>query len=179
VRFNSAEPLLGPLGELDLTGIHWVIVGGESGPDFRPMDVEWARTIRDQCLEAGVAFFFKQWGGVRPTSGAHLLDDRAWSEYPRHPQDQPRDGEWRIETEVGQEQLSMDHDTPGTAAPQTVDRDDPTMSENTSAAKDMIFDEPRGSLSDHCGIVALDFQQDPEGHVPLVLRLQHRSQMRS
>jgi protein gp37 len=77
VRFMSAEPLLGPLGALDLTGIHWVIVGGESGPDFRPMDGEWARAIRDQCLEAGVAFFFKQWGGFRPTSGGHLLDDRA------------------------------------------------------------------------------------------------------
>jgi protein gp37 len=70
VRFISAEPLLGPLGELDLTGIHWVIVGGESGPDFRPMEAEWARAIRDQCLKAGVAFFFKQW---RPGGGGRIF----------------------------------------------------------------------------------------------------------
>lgn len=82
VRFISAEPLLGALGEINLTGIHWVIVGGESGHGCRPIEVEWAQEIRDQCLKAGVAFFFKQWGGIRPTSGGHLLDGREWQEYP-------------------------------------------------------------------------------------------------
>src|SRR6266567_6710865 len=65
VRFLSLEPLLGPLGTIDLTDIDWVIVGGESGPGARRMEPVWARDIRDQCLAAGVSFFFKQWGGVR------------------------------------------------------------------------------------------------------------------
>lgn len=82
VRFLSLEPLLGPLGPLDLTGIHWVIVGGESGPRARPMALDWAREIRDQCLEQGVPFFFKQWGGIRPKSGGRLLDGRAWDGLP-------------------------------------------------------------------------------------------------
>ena len=64
VRFLSVEPLIGPIGEIDLTGIHWVIVGGESGPRARPMQVAWAREVRDQCIEAGVPFFFKQWGEI-------------------------------------------------------------------------------------------------------------------
>ena len=83
VRFISAEPLLGPLGPIDLSGIHWVIVGGESGPGFRPMRPEWAHEIRDQCRTAGIPLFFKQWGGIRPTSGGNRLDGRKWIEYPK------------------------------------------------------------------------------------------------
>jgi len=82
VRFLSIEPLIGPLGVLDLTGIDWVIVGGESGPGARPMRTEWVRNIRDQCTAAGVAFFFKQWGGFRPKSGGRELDGREWNEFP-------------------------------------------------------------------------------------------------
>jgi protein gp37 len=67
VRFVSAEPLLEPLGEVDLTGIDWVIAGGESGPRARVMDISWGREIRDQCTAANVSFFFKQWGGGSPT----------------------------------------------------------------------------------------------------------------
>jgi protein gp37 len=82
LRFLSIEPLIGPVGHLDLAGIDWVIVGGESGPGARPILAEWARDIRDQCVEAGVAFFFKQWGGLRPKSGGRLLDDCEWNEIP-------------------------------------------------------------------------------------------------
>ena len=82
VRFLSVEPLIGPIKTLDLTGIHWVIVGGESGPRARPMQLEWARTVRDLCIAAEVPFFFKQWGGFRPKSGGRMLDDREWSEWP-------------------------------------------------------------------------------------------------
>ena len=85
VRFLSLEPLLGPLPALDLDGIHWVIVGGESGPGARPMRAEWARALRDQCAAAGVLFFFKQWGGARPKSGGRLLDGREWSQWPAAP----------------------------------------------------------------------------------------------
>lgn len=74
VRFLSLEPLLGPLPSLDLEGIHWVIVGGESGPNARPMSPEWVREIRDQCSEAGVPFFFKQWGGRTPKAGGRTLE---------------------------------------------------------------------------------------------------------
>lgn len=81
VRFISAEPLLGPLDEIDLTRIDWVIVGGESGPHFRPMQPEWARTIRDACREAGVAFFFKQDSGPR-TEMRPWLDGEIWEQYP-------------------------------------------------------------------------------------------------
>ncbi len=84
VRFLSIEPLIGPMGKLDLTGIDWVIVGGESGPGARPMDPEWVREVRYQCFESGVAFFFKQWGGLRPKSGGRELDGRKWSQFP-HP----------------------------------------------------------------------------------------------
>lgn len=84
VRFLSVEPLIGPPGELDLQGIHWVIVGGESGPHARPMKEEWAVSVRDQCIEANVPFFFKQWGGPRPKSGGRTLVDRQWDELPRH-----------------------------------------------------------------------------------------------
>ena len=83
VRFISFEPLLGSVGEVDLKGIDWVIVGGESGPRARPMREEWAIQIRDRCKEDGVAFFFKQWGGVRPKSGGRSLHGREWNQYPR------------------------------------------------------------------------------------------------
>ncbi len=82
VKFVSFEPLLGPVGEVDLTGINWAIVGGESGPKARPMAEEWAIHLRDQCHAAKVAFFFKQWGGVRPKSGGRLLRGREWNQYP-------------------------------------------------------------------------------------------------
>ena len=82
VRFVSAEPLLGPLPELDLASIHWLIAGGESGPNARPMDAAWVRDLRDQCRTADVAFFFKQWGGRTPKSGGRELDDVLYEEYP-------------------------------------------------------------------------------------------------
>ncbi|HWO18637.1 MAG TPA: phage Gp37/Gp68 family protein [Kofleriaceae bacterium] len=85
VRFLSIEPLLGPLPDLDLDRIHWVIVGGESGPGARPMDADWVRSIRDQCQAAGVRFFFKQWGGVRKHRTGRTLDDRTWDEMPARP----------------------------------------------------------------------------------------------
>ena len=82
VRFLSVEPLIGPLGDIDLSGIHWVIAGGESGPGARPMNIEWAREIRDKCDAQNVSFFFKQWGGVRPKSGGRDLDGREWNDFP-------------------------------------------------------------------------------------------------
>src|SRR6266849_2682340 len=85
VRFLSIEPLIGPVGKLDLEGINWVIVGGESGPGARPMNPDWVRAIRDQCRESGVAFFFKQWGGFRPKSGGRKLDGREWNQFPKVP----------------------------------------------------------------------------------------------
>jgi protein gp37 len=81
VRFLSCEPLLGPLA-LELEGVRWVIVGGESGGGYRPLDLEWARGIREQCLAAGVPFFFKQVGGRTPKSGGRRLDGREWNELP-------------------------------------------------------------------------------------------------
>lgn len=85
VKFLSLEPLLGPLPRLDLQGIDWVIVGGESGPRARPMDKGWVREIRDQCIEQDVAFFFKQWGGVFKAKTGRRLDGRLWSQMPRRP----------------------------------------------------------------------------------------------
>ena len=82
VRFLSLEPLLGPLPSIPLTGISWVIVGGESGRRHRPVDVDWVREIRDQCVAAGVPFFFKQWGGKTPKAGGRLLDGREWNQMP-------------------------------------------------------------------------------------------------
>jgi len=82
VRFLSIEPLIAPVGRLDLAGIDWVIVGGESGPGARPMEPGWAVDIRDQCVAAGVAFFFKQWGGRSPKSGGRMLDGREWNQFP-------------------------------------------------------------------------------------------------
>jgi protein gp37 len=81
-RFLSVEPLLEDLGSLDLTGIHWVIVGGESGPGARPMEKEWIISIRDQCKIAGVPFFFKQWGGTRKGKTGRSLDGRTYDEMP-------------------------------------------------------------------------------------------------
>ncbi|MBI2805404.1 MAG: phage Gp37/Gp68 family protein [Planctomycetes bacterium] len=82
VRFLSIEPLLGPIPNLDLRNIHWAIVGGESGPGARPMREEWVLEIRDQCLEAGVPFFFKQWGGVNKKRTGRELQGRTWDEIP-------------------------------------------------------------------------------------------------
>lgn len=82
VKFVSFEPLLGPLGKLDLRGIDWAIVGGESGPRARPLAEEWVLEIWHQCRFARVAFFFKQWGGIRPKSGGRLFLGREWNQYP-------------------------------------------------------------------------------------------------
>lgn len=82
IRFVSFEPLLEDLGDLDLTGVHWAIVGGESGPGARPIDKDWVRSIRDQCRASSVAFFFKQWGGIRAKSGGNRLDGKQWLQYP-------------------------------------------------------------------------------------------------
>jgi protein gp37 len=82
VRFLSCEPLLGPLAELDLSGIGWVIAGGESGPRHRPMDPQWARQLRDRCVSTGTPYFFKQWGGRTPKEGGRLLDGRTWDQMP-------------------------------------------------------------------------------------------------
>jgi protein gp37 len=84
-RFVSFEPLLADAGKLDLTDIHWAIVGGESGPGARPMQPEWAIAIRDQCVQQSVPFFFKQWGGVQKKKAGRVLDGRVWDEYPDRP----------------------------------------------------------------------------------------------
>lgn len=82
VRFLSVEPLIADVGKLDLSGIHWVIVGGESGHNARPIREQWVTSIRDQCVDAGVAFFFKQWGGRTPKAGGRELDGEFWDELP-------------------------------------------------------------------------------------------------
>lgn len=82
VRFLSLEPLLEPLPDLPLDGIHWVIVGGESGPSARPMAIDWVRAIRDQCQAAGIPFFFKQWGGVNKKRAGRVLDGQVWNGVP-------------------------------------------------------------------------------------------------
>jgi protein gp37 len=82
VRFLSIEPLLEDLGRITLNGIDWVIVGGESGPGARPMRAEWATSVRDQCVAAGVPFFFKQWGGVRKKHAGRELESRTWDQLP-------------------------------------------------------------------------------------------------
>lgn len=82
IRFLSVEPMLGPVERLDLSEIHWVIAGGESGPQARPMDPGWVRDLRDRCQDAGIAFFFKQWGGRTPKAGGRSLDGRTWDETP-------------------------------------------------------------------------------------------------
>jgi protein gp37 len=85
VKFLSLEPLLGPLPRLNLNGIDWVIVGGESGPGARPMLEPWVVDIRNQCQRDGVPFFFKQWGGVNKKRAGRLLDGRTWDEMPISP----------------------------------------------------------------------------------------------
>ena len=82
IRFLSCEPLLGPMPKLPLKGIHWVIVGGESGPGSRPMEPRWVEQIRDRCIVNDVAFFFKQWGGVRKHETGRKLAGRTWNDYP-------------------------------------------------------------------------------------------------
>jgi len=81
-RYISFEPLLDDVGTLDLTGIHWVIVGGESGPYARPMKKDWVTSIRDQCIEQKVPFFFKHWGGTKKTLTGRLVDGRTWDQIP-------------------------------------------------------------------------------------------------
>jgi len=83
IKFLSLEPLLGPIDKLDLEGIDWAIAGGESGPNARPMNPDWVRSIRDQCTNAGVAFHFKQWGGVQKKQAGRTLDGRTWDELPQ------------------------------------------------------------------------------------------------
>lgn len=83
VRFLSVEPLLGPINRLSLRNIDWVIVGGESGPHARPVDPNWVRSIRNDCVTEGVPFFFKQWGGTRKSRTGRVLDGRTWDELPR------------------------------------------------------------------------------------------------
>ena len=82
-KFLSLEPLLGPLSNLDLESIDWVIVGGESGPGARVMDPEWVREIRDNCVRSHVPFFFKQWGGVFKKRAGRTLDGRTWDQIPK------------------------------------------------------------------------------------------------
>lgn len=83
VRFLSVEPLLESLGTIDLRGIHWIILGGESGPGARPLDRSWVLEIRDQCVAAGIPFFFKQWGGTRKSKAGRELDGRTYDGVPR------------------------------------------------------------------------------------------------
>jgi len=82
VRFVSAEPLLGPLGAIDLEGVQWLIAGGESGANARPMKTEWVIALRDACAAAGIAFFFKQWGGRTPKAGGRELEGELWDQFP-------------------------------------------------------------------------------------------------
>lgn len=97
VRFVSAEPLLEDLGPLDLSGIHWLIVGGESGPGARPLNDEWIEGLRDQCQDQNVAFFFKQWGGVQKSRNGRLLNGRTYDEMPDRHQTPPAKLEKRRE----------------------------------------------------------------------------------
>ena len=83
-RFLSIEPLLGPVGDIDIEGISWVIVGGESGPNARPMKREWAIEVRDLCERKGIPFFFKQWGGRTPKAGGRLLDEKEHNDVPAY-----------------------------------------------------------------------------------------------
>lgn len=83
VRFVSFEPLLGPVYSADLDQIDWVIAGGESGPNARPVEIEWLRGLRDKCIQGDVAFFFKQWGGRLPKANGSTLDGRQWMQYPK------------------------------------------------------------------------------------------------
>jgi protein gp37 len=95
IKFLSLEPLLGPLESLNLTGIDWAIAGGESGPAARPVNPDWIRSIRDQCLARGVAFHFKQWGGANKKKAGRVLDGRTWDEKPTKRRRQTRD-QWQV-----------------------------------------------------------------------------------
>ena len=99
IRFLSVEPLLGPIPNLPLNGIHWVIVGGESGPGHRPVRVEWIRDIRKQCVTADVPFFFKQWGGRTPKAGGRKLDGRFWDQMPQASHTFP-DTQWSLKRQM-------------------------------------------------------------------------------
>jgi len=85
IRFLSCEPLLGPVTIPRIAELNWIIVGGESGPRYRPMDPDWARSLRDQCVNTGVAFHFKQWGTNRSVLAGRLLDGREWNGFPATP----------------------------------------------------------------------------------------------
>jgi protein gp37 len=100
VRFLSVEPLLAPIPRLPLTGVDWVIVGGESGPDSRLMKAEWARQIRDRCIAQEVPFFFKQWGGARKKQTGRILDGRTWDEMPTPKLRRPQKSISVVEAEV-------------------------------------------------------------------------------
>ena len=89
IKFLSLEPLLGPLHNMDLSGIDWVIVGGESGPGARPIKEQWVIDIRDQCVATDVPFFFKQWGGVQKKKNGRMLQNRFWDQLPRTKTSQP------------------------------------------------------------------------------------------
>lgn len=110
VRFLSCEPLLGPIDDLDLTAIDWVIVGGESGPGARPMKREWVERIRKQCVAKRVPFFFKQWGGVRKKSNGRTLHGRTWDEMPdvRHTLSRDEKQRFRAQLERIRERLSRE-----------------------------------------------------------------------
>ena len=96
IRFLSIEPLIAPMQQLNLAGIDWVIVGGESGPRARPMQREWVIDIRNQCVRARVAFFFKQWGGHSPKTGGRLLDGREWNQFPTKRRTAPKQLEFQV-----------------------------------------------------------------------------------
>ena len=98
IRFLSVEPLLGPIPRLPLRAIHWVIVGGESGPNARPMKSEWATTIRDRCVKYNVPFFFKQWGGVNKKLTGRMLEGRYWDEMPERAVNGEKESESVAET---------------------------------------------------------------------------------
>jgi len=100
IKFVSFEPLLGPVPNINLNGIDWAIVGGESGPGARPMLREWAVDIRDQCLAAGVPFFFKQWGGVNKKKNGRILDGKTWNQMPVQPKS--NSGDFDYESQSGQ-----------------------------------------------------------------------------
>src|SRR5690349_19010326 len=92
IRFISAEPLLGPLTDLSLEGLDWIITGGESGPGARRCEQHWVRELRDRCVSQGVSFFHKQWGGRTPKAGGRELDGRTWDELPSLPTNNQRAG---------------------------------------------------------------------------------------
>jgi protein gp37 len=100
VRFLSVEPLLESLGSIDLAGIHWVILGGESGAGARPLEKEWVVEVRDQCRQAGIPFFFKQWGGRHKAKAGRELDGRTYDDRPPRNTKPPKDGKSLLLTEL-------------------------------------------------------------------------------